>query len=71
MRILLNTDKTQALVERGDGGSFTLSASCQSELIDLLSMWTQDLSTWDGSFKTASQIKASKDNTIEICISAA
>lgn len=66
MRIILNSKRNEALIERIDGGSFTLSAQNELELRDLLAMWAQPLENWDGTFLTSSELIARSEDTVSL-----
>lgn len=53
-------------IKRPNGSTFTLSADTQQGLADLIAMWQQPLSAWNGRFLTAPELAASKENTASI-----
>ena len=67
MRILVNK-LYEASIQRPDGTSFTLCSDTRQGLKDLLAMWQQPLETWNGEFKTHTQLASSKEETVSITI---
>lgn len=60
--------KNEVLVMREDGSFFRLSADTQAELFVLIAMWEQPIETWNGEFKTFTQIANSEENTVSLRI---
>ena len=67
MKIIINSTRTEALVERD--GQLPLSLATDGDVMELVAIFVQPLETWDGCFKSAAQLIASTEDTVSIDIS--